>query len=252
MLSRRHLATVILAVLTVFAAGAAWSAVRTTVELRAERRQALVRQAGLSQELADRQRADELAAAEKRRRLEQGQAGLARLHAQLAMMETADIARCQHPEPDLPWRNAGTGTPMAAVETLMWSAARGELAELQRVTALDADAQAKAQRLFADVPPSLQAEFGDAGTLVAAVMAVWLPWHSSMPEVVAEEAVTADECVLHLRWPRNNRAARDLALRCRRGPGGWRLLVPAPVIMGYRCVLLGTAAPEVAAVGGGN
>ena len=69
------------------------------------------------------------------------------------------------------WKNAGRATPNAAVETLLWAAAGGDVDTLSKAILLDASAQTKAQALFARLPEAAQAQYGSPDNLIALMIA---------------------------------------------------------------------------------
>lgn len=141
---------------------------------------------------------------------------------------------------DTRWSNAGGATPAAALGTLLWAAAGGDVDEVERHIALDAKAAAAADRFLAGLPPALQTEFADTQRLVATMLAARLPPNIAGADTIAETPLDADTTLVRLRLRRLGAADREVELRFRRDAEGWRLLVPAPIVDGYRFLLTGS------------
>jgi len=58
------------------------------------------------------------------------------------------------------WSNEGRATPRAAIATLLWAAAGGDLAALRGMLDFNAAASAKARALFDRLPPAERASYG--------------------------------------------------------------------------------------------
>ena len=138
------------------------------------------------------------------------------------------------------WGNTGGATPVTALGTLLWAAAGGDVGEVERRIAFDTKAATAAERFLAGLPPALRAEFSDTRRLVATMLAARLPLDISGADVVAETSVDADTTLVRLRVQRSGTKAREMELRFHRDAAGWQLLVPAPIIDGYRYLLTGS------------
>lgn len=69
--------------------------------------------------------------------------------------------------PAAAWRNAGAATPAAALETVLWAAAGGDVETFARRIRFDAGAREAAQQLLRSLPPAEQARHASPEHLLA-------------------------------------------------------------------------------------
>ncbi|MEY2880966.1 MAG: hypothetical protein RLZZ15_3346, partial [Verrucomicrobiota bacterium] len=86
--------------------------------------------------------------------------------------------------PPSAWRNRGSLTPTAAVETTLWAAAGGDLTTLKNLFRLDDAVRAKADAIRAQLPENSRALYPSAEHLIAAFTTKSIPlseaqlvWH---------------------------------------------------------------------------
>ena len=209
------------------------TAVRERAQLLAEHEQLIKEQ--LSVEELDRLRAERTAVAGLRAEIE-------------AMRHRVEaMARAATPEPRLSrvsladgvipaaeWKNAGTATPDAALESVLWSAAGGDVEALAGLLRFDAEARAKAEGMFARLPPNLQNELGTPERLVALLTAKDVP-------------LGAAQIVGTLPLPRETRLTTQLTgtdgkmktvvFSLGSDEGRWHLVVPGSVVEKYATLL---------------
>jgi hypothetical protein len=141
------------------------------------------------------------------------------------------------------WTNSGSASPRATVQTVLWAVEAGSPADLAPLLAFDADAGRAADQFFAALPAGMQAEFQDAGHLVATMMAARTPVKFAVAEMLGETPAGSDESIVRMKLGVLPQYAREVSLRCRRNSAGWQILVPAEIIEGYRSILIGTPTP---------
>ncbi len=140
------------------------------------------------------------------------------------------------------WGNRGRGDPAATMETTLWAAAGGDIAALQSVLLLDATTRTRADALFARLPERARTLYGSVEQLIAAFTAKAIPLGEA--QLVWQQQTSPDDanvCVfLRHRGSATPAAATPNAppaladgdssssayLSLRRGPDGWRLVVP--------------------------
>lgn len=138
------------------------------------------------------------------------------------------------------WKNAGRGTPTAAVETVLWAAVGGDIDVLADAISLDAGARAKAEMLLAGLPPAARAHYASPEKLVALFTAKDVPVGASM-RVVARPSAPADDAKVTLVL-QGETATRAIELTLRQRDGNWRLVVPESAVEKYGEALKGEPA----------
>jgi hypothetical protein len=163
--------------------------------------------------------------------------------------------------PPSAWQNRGSATPLSTVETMLWAAAGGDIATLQRLVEFDATARAKATELFARLPESSRALYATAENLVAALTAKAIPIGDA--QLVWQHQHGPDDAIACL-WVDNPEAAKTISsnseakrdanspptapanhargrafLQLHRTDDGWRVVVPAHAMNTLAKELLG-------------
>jgi hypothetical protein len=87
--------------------------------------------------------------------------------------------------PTTAWKNQGQATPEAAVETMLWAAAGGDLSALKNTLALAPDTQSKAADLLASLPSGISETYASPEDLMALLVAGNVPLDSA--QVVAKQ-----------------------------------------------------------------
>lgn len=137
------------------------------------------------------------------------------------------------------WKNQGRAFPGAAFETVLWAIESGDVEALEAAITLEHGAQEAASILFADLDAESQAEFRSAAHLVAAIMAAKSRADLNGAQVLGETTEADGASVLRLRITGAHMQPRAITLRFQPGADGWRLVVPAKIITGYRNLLFG-------------
>lgn len=135
------------------------------------------------------------------------------------------------------WRNAGSATPLATLETVLWAAAGGDVELLARNLSLSGDTRAKALELMARVPTSLRGQFNSPEQMIAFFTAKEVPLGSARlidPETKSDTAVTL---VARLRG--TDKKTKTAVFSLRQEGEDWKLIVPMPVVEKYAASLQG-------------
>lgn len=145
--------------------------------------------------------------------------------------------------PQSPWVNAGSATPEAAFQSVLWAVRAGETDALADMIAFDADGEAEADRFFEGLTDDMKQIYHDKRHLVAMLMAAKTPSYASM-EMVSQKQTSDNtmEVEFHLGDARMNRK-HEAFLRFQRDGAAWQLVVPARVIDAYRYII--TRLPKV-------
>jgi hypothetical protein len=182
---------------------------------------------------------DEVALQKELEHLQDLQSTRAVLRAQIEESIKRTLARSgapasSHPEL-MPWNKVGRATPAATVETVFWSIAQGDVETLATLIAFDDDAQDQAERFYEVLPEDLRKEYDSPERLVAALMAIEKPVTLKSVNVLGETSSSPDRGTLQLSSPSGN-----ISLDFQRDAGGWKLVVPALIVDGYRHYAIGT------------
>jgi hypothetical protein len=125
------------------------------------------------------------------------------------------------------WRNQGRATPEAAVETMLWAAAGGDVTSMKDTLVLDRDARLKANEILADLA-STPRQFASVEDLAALVVAGKVPLDSA--QIVARQQNQDDQVTEYLRLKNAKGQTRQVFLSLVRAPGGWQLVVPGSAL----------------------
>lgn len=160
-----------------------------------------------------------------------------RAQVERSLKQTLASKAASRPEPEsIPWRNQGSAKPVSTVETVLWSIAHGDVDTLATLIAFDDDARDQAARLYDVLPEDLRGEYKSPESLVAALMAIEKPVTSlNSVNVLGESSPGPNRDTLHLAA-----SSGQISLNFRRDASGWKLLVPALVVDGYRHYAIGT------------
>ena len=166
--------------------------------------------------------------------LRQAEIGLGAVH---------DVGRQRAPDPDrnsndqgislrpgtwtpaAAWKNQGQATPEAAVETMLWAAAGGDLSALKNTLALAPDTRSKAADLLASLPPAASQTYASPDDLMALLVAGNVPLDSA--QVVAKQINQDGQVIEYLRLKDSDGRTRQVFLTLQKLSDSWRLTVPA-------------------------
>ncbi|MBI5771985.1 MAG: hypothetical protein HZA93_29700 [Verrucomicrobia bacterium] len=144
------------------------------------------------------------------------------------------------------WKNAGATTPSAALETILWAAAGGDVEAFAKHLLLpDERSRQRATALLESLPPEMRAHYGTPERLIAFLASKDVPLGAA--QVLARnsgKAPTSSEQVrLQLTAPDGK--TKDLILRLTQQGDGWKLVVPEWAIAKYFVVLKGTSVTTI-------
>ena len=130
--------------------------------------------------------------------------------------------------PAAAWKNQGQATPEAAVETMLWAAAGGDLSTLKNTLALAPDTQLKAADLLARLPATANQPFASPEDLMALLVAGSVPLDCA--QVVAKQINQDGQVIEYLRLKGSDGRTRQVFIPLQKAPEGWRLMVPASAV----------------------
>lgn len=130
--------------------------------------------------------------------------------------------------PAAAWRNQGQSTPEAAVETMLWAAAGGDLSALKSTLALAPDTQSKAADLLASLPPAASQSYASPEDLMALLVAGNVPLDSA--QMVAKQINHDGQVIEYLRLKNSEGRTRPIFLTLQKVSDSWRLTVPVSAL----------------------
>ena len=146
------------------------------------------------------------------------------------------------PVPVRAWRNAGRGTPEAALETALWAANQGNIEVMAQSILLVGQTQAKAQRLFERFRPSAPVEASTPEHLVALLTVKEVPLGSM--QLLSQTPSNPQMAAIRVRLTAPDGSSKVTRLTLQQTSGVWRLLVPEAAVDAYILQLTGPAAPK--------
>lgn len=230
------------------------------VALRAERDRLIARQLARSRAMpVARSSADEDELARLRRQQEEwlrAREDLAKLERALASAKGEAGAPAPNPravESEWPplrgpmvksaaWRDAGSASPEAALESFVWAATRGDTERLGALLAIDAAGRKELAAAFAQLSEEARASYGSPEAMLATLIAVQVPQDLSAFGPVNALALSNGDVALRTRTERGGAMARDAVLTFRLVDGSWRLVVPRAIAAGAVAAALKTGA----------
>ena len=129
-------------------------------------------------------------------------------------------------------KNAGKATANAAVETLLWAAAGGDVETVASTIVLDPSAQVKAQELFSRLPEATRAQYGSPEKLVALMLAKDASALTGM-QILGQRDVTPDVVGVKVRLANEEGKTKEQGLAFQKTADGLRLKVPDDVVDKY-------------------
>lgn len=136
------------------------------------------------------------------------------------------------------WIYAGRATPQTTIESVLWSASRGEIERLATLIAFSPVITARAYALFSQLPESAQQEFGTPQRVIATLLAGGFPESASAMTTLGISQ-SGGSAAMTVRVDRSDGQARTSLLQLQQGPDGWQLLVPSNVMKNYEETLAG-------------
>lgn len=126
------------------------------------------------------------------------------------------------------WKNCGRATPEAALETMLWASAGGELGELKGVLEFDEASHVHAAAMLASLPEPDRRQYATPEDLLALVVAGNIPLDSA--QIVARQHVSENEALEYVRLKDPAGVTRQVCLTLHRTPEGWKLRVPGATV----------------------
>ncbi len=127
------------------------------------------------------------------------------------------------------WKNAGTLTPEAAMETVMWSALGGEVDVLASTIGFTPSARTKAETWFAGLSPQVKEQYGTVEKVIALMIAKDAATLSGM-EVLAQRELTPDNVGVRIRVANEQGQTKDQTFLLNRNSDGWRMMMTDSVV----------------------
>lgn len=133
------------------------------------------------------------------------------------------------------WRNAGTGTPQATLETVLWAAAGGDIDVFAKsITYMTSADEAAARGLFNALPAKDREQYQNPERLLAALT---VPDVGTIQAEVSEwkeiEGLGGEMVIVSGSFSTPERRVANSILPFLRRPDGWKLVVTSPVIARY-------------------
>jgi hypothetical protein len=191
-------------------------------------------------------------AAGEQDRLQDAQAEIARLRAELA-----EVKRKPAPRPvpvSLPsdeWKLAGRATPRAAFESVLWAANHQEIDRLAGLLNFDTKTRTQMDTFFAKLPEETRAQYGSPEKIVATMMAANMPADVSAISELGS-ATGPDETTVLMRIQRNDGTQKTTYFKFQRATDGWQMTVPLNILHDYERELTNTSVPVAEALANGQ
>jgi hypothetical protein len=235
----------LLAAFVALACGALWLQHESVLAAASERDAVAVAAADLARARAEHGRLQAVQIApEQLAAMRADHAAVARLRNELEALRREADQRPPEPAPAPPpkkipaaeWKNAGRATPTAAVETVLWAAAGGDVDALAKAVVFDAKVRPSVDAFFAALPPAMREQHGTPERLVAFFTAKDIPLGAMT--IVGQKPVGADGAqVALLLESAEGGTPRKAVLSLQRDDDGWRLRVPPAAVQNYANML---------------
>lgn len=139
--------------------------------------------------------------------------------------------------PATEWRNAGGATPAAALETVLWAAAGGDVGVLAQRLKFFAGAQAAAKALMESLPPALRDQVKTPEETVAFFTIKDVPLGSVQVRQWIESNGPFPYQQVALKLAQPDGATKDVNLVFLRSADGWQLMVTDAVVARYAALV---------------
>ncbi len=239
-MSRNVIGLVVVGGVAAFVTGGLWLQRAATAALRVERDglREQVREATAARAENERLRARQVSAVQLET-LHTDRAAANRLRGEIGTLkkqasQPAPPAAARPPvklTPASEWKNAGRGSPAAAVETVFWAAAGGDLDALAATVAFEGKARALAEAFFAGQAEPVKQQYGTPERLVAAFTAKDIPL--SAMRIVGQKENGPDDVTVSVLFEVPDAKPRAALLTVHRDERGWRLRVPEAALQSY-------------------
>lgn len=220
------------------------------VELRQQRAD-LPRQRGENQRLAAT-----LPAAEELERLRADHAAIPRLRSEIETLRARAQTAVEEAKlserfavgskvPHGEWRNAGTATSKATLETVFWAAAGGDIDHFARCLLLpEGRTRERAVALLENLPAAIRGQYGTPERLVAFFAIKDVPLGAAQVVRWDESPAAPASAQVQVQLSSADGQLKDLILRLSQQGADWKLVVPEGAITKYSAMLKGKSAAK--------
>jgi hypothetical protein len=133
------------------------------------------------------------------------------------------------------WRNAGGATPAAALETVLWAAAGGDVGVFAQRLDFATGAEAAARALWESLPPALRSQVHSPAEAVAYLSIKDVPLGSA--EVRRWQESDGPQQHVLVQLSQSGGWSKQANLFFHRLGGEWKLMVTAPVVARYAALV---------------
>lgn len=145
--------------------------------------------------------------------------------------------------PAAEWKNAGTATARATLETVLWAAAGGDVDTFAKSVMLpDASARKQALALLESLPSELRESYGTPERLVAFLAIKDVPLGTAEIVGWTERKAATPTMTVDMQLSGPDGQPRDVVLRFSQEGTDWKLVVPSMAFAKYRVLLAQKAA----------
>jgi hypothetical protein len=131
------------------------------------------------------------------------------------------------------WFNAGRHTPLHTIMTALWAASQGDASVLAESIQLNSAGMERLAAMWTELPPHLRHRYPNPEQFVAALAAQNLFAQSLEFVGFGDEPEDAPFATVRVRVTNAEGKARFPTLLALRGPDGWKLMFPTPVLEAY-------------------
>jgi hypothetical protein len=150
----------------------------------------------------------------------------------------------EEPIPATDWKYLGHAEPKSTLQSVLWAASHGEAGQLTNLIALAPDARQKAEAMFAQLPENTRQEYRNPEGVLAMLMAGGFPKDiASMTVLGGGEWPDANAAAISARIDHTEGVSIINVYRLQKTEGGWQLVMPTQVLLGYLSNLTGTSQP---------
>ena len=135
------------------------------------------------------------------------------------------------------WKNAGQATPEATFETALWAGAGGNVESLAGLLSFDADAEVRAEAIFAKLPSPMRQELATPERLIALLVAKDVPLGGAQILGQITPVDPTAEIKLRVKLLDAEGKSKETNLSLRSQDGSWRFVVSPQVVEKYATLL---------------
>ncbi len=137
------------------------------------------------------------------------------------------------------WAFAGSRTPNATLESVLWAASRGDTERLSDLLAFAPELRTQADGLFSKLPRAAQEDYGTPEKVIATLVAGSFPKDAQASQVFGDLQYGEQDASITMSVTHADGESRINLFRLHNSGDGWKLLVPANVMMDLEQSLLG-------------